>query len=206
MDKKPTIAIVILAAGSASRMGKRIKQLLPWKGTTLLGNAMEQATLSDADSMYVVLGAHYETIIKRISFEKMTVLQNHHWQKGLGSSITTAMQFFLSQGKKYDATLIMLADQPFITANHINTMLKAWKANTDAIVTTQYKNRSGVPAIFGAAYYQELQQLNKDFGAKDIIRKYQNKVLPLTPKAGSVLDIDTWEDYQKLLKAGENEE
>jgi molybdenum cofactor cytidylyltransferase len=58
------IAIIILAAGSSSRMGK-IKQLLKFKDNTLLETAIEAATASNGNAVFCVLGAHSEIIKKR---------------------------------------------------------------------------------------------------------------------------------------------
>ena len=67
MDK---IAILILAAGSASRMGK-VKQLLSYKHTTLLGHAIEQALKTPADGIYCILGADASVIQKEIPKQVM---------------------------------------------------------------------------------------------------------------------------------------
>ena len=69
MDKKGNIAMVILAAGAATRM-QAIKQLLPWKKTTLLGNAIEQGLQSNVDKVYVVLGANASKIKKKYTLKK----------------------------------------------------------------------------------------------------------------------------------------
>ncbi len=64
-DKKPNIPILILAAGESKRMGERVKQLLPWNNTTLLENAFRQATESQVEDVFVVLGANNEFIKKQ---------------------------------------------------------------------------------------------------------------------------------------------
>lgn len=198
MDKQDNIAILILAAGESARMGERIKQILPWKDYNLLGNAVEQAKGSIADTTYVVLGAYEEIIKAEVNFEPNSIIQNPNWENGLGSSIAAGMDYFLSKSLSYDAVLIMLADQPLMDTNYLNKMMGNWKGNPSKIITTQYKSRSGVPAILGKEYFPELQKLNKDFGAKEIIASHESVILVLNPE-GKEIDVDSWETYQELL-------
>lgn len=197
MEEQPNIAILILAAGESSRMGDKVKQVLPWKESNLLGNAVSQAKASMAHMTYTVLGAYEEIIKAEVPFESNSIIQNSNWKDGLGSSIATGIDYFISKALGYDAVLVMLADQPFIDTNYLNKMIGNWKGNRSKIITTQYESQSGVPAIFGKEYFQELQKLNKDFGAKDIIANHESSILALNPE-GKEIDIDSWETYQEL--------
>ena len=122
MDDTQNIAVLILAAGNSSRMGERVKQVLPWKTTTLLGHAVEQASTSMASRTYVVLGAYEEIIRAEVNLDEVVTIQNTNWENGLGNSITAGMEQFSAQSLSYDAVLIMLADQPFIDSNYLNTV------------------------------------------------------------------------------------
>ena len=79
-------AVLILAAGSSSRMGVP-KQLLQWKGTNLLQYCINSVKDINADAIFLVLGANSEKIRSKIDTNQITVLYNHNWKKGLGSSI-----------------------------------------------------------------------------------------------------------------------
>ncbi|TMM57343.1 nucleotidyltransferase family protein [Maribacter algarum] len=198
MDEKSNIAILVLAAGESSRMGEKVKQILPWKDTTLLGNALEQAKTSMVDAIFVVLGAYEEKIMAEVQLESIAIIKNHNWKDGLGSSIAAGIEHFSSKALSFDALLIMLADQPLIDSNYLNKMMGNWRGNPSKIITTQYESRMGVPAIFGKEYFTELQKLNKDFGAKDIIASHKDAILALNPE-GKEIDIDSWETYQEIL-------
>jgi len=101
MDKKGNIAMVILAAGAASRM-QAIKQLLPWKKTTLLGNAIEQGLQSNVDKVYVVLGANASKIKKQILNYPIQIIEHKNWQLGIGSSIACAINYFNENNLNYN--------------------------------------------------------------------------------------------------------
>lgn len=199
MDQKSNIAILILAAGESSRMGDRVKQLLPWKKSTLLQNTIQQANASEAAETYIVLGANQNEIQNALNLKSTNIIQNKNWKSGMGTSIVAGINHFDLHHKKYDAIVIMLADQPFIDAAYLNEMIVLWKNNTTSIVTTKYKNKAGVPAIFGASYHSILENLNKDFGAKEVIHQQKDAILVINPK-GKEIDIDTWQEYQELIK------
>ncbi|RLD86455.1 MAG: nucleotidyltransferase family protein [Bacteroidetes bacterium] len=190
----PKIAIIILAAGASSRMGK-IKQLLSWKQTTLIGNAIEQALDSKADDVFVVLGANYQLISKEIKQENITIIYNKNWTLGMGSSIVCAMDFFDKKHKKYDGVLITLVDQPLIDVIYFNMLINKFIDNN--IIASKYKNRVGVPAIFSLKYFNELRQLNGDIGARNLILKHINDVKKIDA-FDKIQDIDSIESYEHL--------
>ena len=199
MNEANNLAILILAAGASRRMGERIKQLLPWNNTTFLGHAIQQAKATVVNDVFVVLGAHAERIQAKVDFENIEVIQNPVWKDGMGSSIAAGISYFSSKSLAYDGLLILLADQPLIDYNYLNKMIIEWEAHPSKIITTQYENRTGVPAIFGKAHFEELSRLCKDQGAKNIISKHQNRVIGVDP-GGKSVDVDSWVAYQKIIE------
>lgn len=191
------IAVLILAAGSSSRMGQP-KQLLPWKDTTLLGNAIRNAVALNPKSVIVVLGANAKVIREGIADNKFEVIENLQWKSGLGTSIAAGMNFLLKKKSEFDAVLIVLADQPLIDSDYLNLMITSFYNAPQSIIATSYKNRAGVPALFNSSYFYRLSQLEKDFGAKEIIDQNENDVLTIDPKNKS-LDIDTQSEYQNII-------
>ncbi|MEN8125155.1 MAG: nucleotidyltransferase family protein [Bacteroidota bacterium] len=190
------IALVILAAGESTRMGS-IKQLLPWKSTTLLGQAIQQGLSSDADSVFVVLGAHYNKIVDTIMDHRITIIENKDWSSGMGSSIACAMKFIERNDIHFDAVLISLSDQPFIEYKYFNKLINSFLKNNKNIVATQTKSRAGVPSIFGLDYFKALSELKNDIGAREIIATNLNDVF--IERTGDLnIDIDTENSYKTL--------
>ena len=188
-------AVLILAAGSSSRMG-RPKQLLPWGKTTLLQNALESAKASHGDEIIVVLGSNSEIIEKTLPSDVVSVI-NTDWRNGMGSSISCGMHYLLKSKTKFNAVLVLLGDQPLIDSKYLNSMFSIFQSNEKEIVATDYKGRAGVPALFGGNYFKQLGQLNADFGAKELLAKNMVNIHLL--KAGAkTADIDTETDYIKL--------
>ncbi len=192
----PKTAIIILAAGASKRMGS-IKQLLPWKHTTLIGNSIEQALASIADEVFVVLGSNYNLISKEIETYNITILNNQNWSQGMGSSISCAIEFMANRSKKFDAVLITLVDQPLIDIVYINKLIN--KSIEFNIIASKYKNRVGVPVIFSSAYFNALSKLNKDIGARDLINKHINDVEAIDA-FDKIKDIDSISTYEFLYQ------
>ncbi len=195
-DKK--IAIVILAAGASTRM-KAIKQLLPWKKTTLLGNAIEHGLASKVDTLFVVVGANKEKIIPTIIDYNIKIIDNDDWKLGLGKSIACSIDFLNNFPTQFDAVLIALADQPLLDASHYNKLIAEFSENDFGIVATQQNTTIGVPAIFSQKYIEHLIALNEDKGAKSVIKENLNDVCFIDTDYDA-LDVDTMGSYEKLYE------
>ncbi|TDQ21848.1 nucleotidyltransferase family protein [Tenacibaculum caenipelagi] len=189
-------AILILAAGSSSRMGT-IKQLLPYQNTTLLEWAIEQAKKSNTKNVFCVLGANRETIEKQISKKDIEIIYNPNHQEGLSTSIVNGIKYL--QAKEFDSILIMLADQPHVTFEYLNKLFKISEENPSKIIASNYQDKIGVPAIFPKKYFNELLNLKGDQGAKVFLQKHPDIIIEANTPL-NLIDIDTPDDYQHLLK------
>ncbi|MBO0593726.1 nucleotidyltransferase family protein [Cellulophaga sp. E16_2] len=190
------VALLVLAAGASSRMQTHIKQLLPWKNSTFLENALATAKDTEADQVFVVLGANYELIVSKANFDGVSLIRNENWQLGIGSSIAKGVAHLNNLTEKYDAILVSLADQPLVDASYYNQMITAFKNSNEHLVATNYGAKKGVPALFAKEYFVTLTHLNQDFGAQKLLN--DKNALSINSSINNI-DIDTWEDYQLLL-------
>ncbi len=190
------IALVILAAGASRRMGKTTKQLLQWKNTTLLGNAIAVAEKSNTKNVVVVLGADAERIKSTITSTRSTIAINEDWVSGLGTSIACGIQELNTTMGDCDGVLLMLADQPFIDVDYLNLLIQGFSVSNKKIIATNYNGKAGVPAILDKSYFPELLELKGDNGAKMILRSAGKDIEMLDPK-NKTFDIDTLADYTK---------
>ena len=186
---------IILSAGSSKRMGTP-KQLLPYKHTTLLGWTIEQAKNSTSNEVVCVLGANAEAIKKSIKNYQIKTIFNPNFKDGLSSSIVAGIQY-LSETET-ERVLVLLADQPNITSDYLNELIKTSKENPSKIIASNYGKHIGVPAVFPKYYSSELLKLKGDKGAKVFLNKNVSNILVLK-KMINLVDIDTKEDYQKLI-------
>jgi len=192
-DAYPNVHALILAAGGSRRLG-RPKQLLRWRGQTLLERAIGSAQEVLPGRVIVVLGAHAESIRAAIDLSSVETLQNPDWQDGLASSLRLGIKALPASA---EAVLILLCDQPLIDSAHLAALLDAWRSEPARIVASQYHLSCGVPALFPAAYFERLQTVTGDKGAKPLLIEFDACVLKI-PCARAELDIDTRSDFERL--------
>lgn len=190
------VALVILAAGKAERMGEP-KQLMPYKKKPLIKHQVDKAIEALAKDVFVVLGAHKENIANALSKQSVHLIYNEKWEQGIGASISKAVSV-ISELDTYDGVLITLADQPLIPLVHYQELLLQFKTTGKSIIATKVKETIGVPAIFSKYYFSELVRLHDNVGAKRIIQSNKDE-LKLIALEDGYLDIDTPDDYQKLI-------
>src|ERR1700733_14738017 len=103
---KGLCGIILLAAGSSSRLGKP-KQSLLFNQSTLLEHSIQAAEDSVADEVIVVLGA-YAAAIQSNEQKKISVVVNDLWQEGISSSIRCGLQFLLEKSPGIQSALFMV--------------------------------------------------------------------------------------------------
>lgn len=187
------IAIIILAAGSSSRMGT-MKQALPYKKTTLLGWTLKTATKSKTNDVFCVLGANKKALEKIAQKNGVSIITNPNYKKGLSSSIIAGI---LHIEESYDNAIIMLADQPNITSQYLNELIKISIENPEKIIASNYNEKAGVPVVFPKKYFSDLKTLKGDNGAKIFLEKNLSTIIKMPPT--NLVDIDTLKDYKNLI-------
>jgi molybdenum cofactor cytidylyltransferase len=192
----PPVAAIILAAGSASRMGEA-KQLLPFRGGTLLQNAIRQAQDAGFGPIMVVVGAYSAEVRASIAALDIEIVENEFWKTGMGSSLAAGVKALLEAGSEASAVAVLLADQPLVTATHLNTMRELLVSSRAGAVAARYDGTLGVPAIFKRSSFSLLASLPPESGARQLLRSSGMEVAGFDlPEAAT--DIDTPEDFSAL--------
>jgi len=185
--------IVILAAGSSSRLGHP-KQNLAYSGETLLQRIIKTSLATPCGPVIVVLGGNADLIQPTIDNLPVSVVYNDAWQEGLSSSIKTGIAE-LQKKSEADSVIFTLCDQPFIDTD---LLLQLIPENTiDTTAACSYNDTIGTPAFFGSKYFSELLELKGSEGAKHLLMRYKEDIRIIPFPLGSV-DIDTIEDFERL--------
>ncbi|UII26359.1 nucleotidyltransferase family protein [Fulvivirga maritima] len=187
------IGVIILAAGSSSRLGQP-KQLLPYHNAPLLQHTINEADAIPFQSFTLVLGANASDIKKAIDPNNFQVVINNDWKEGMGSSLSLAIKETI---KNHDLQhiMILLSDQPLVNTEHFEELIHTHINGDKSITASFYNNIAGVPAIFSKEHFEDLQRLEGDKGARKIIKNSPHQLVEF--KYGNI-DIDTPEDWENL--------
>jgi len=190
-------AAILLAAGSASRMG-RPKQLLELRGMTLLEIALRKARQAGYAPLLVVGGAYREPMEKLCAevLPELSFCYNPDWPTGMGSSIACGLRYLLEIAPDTPGALIFLADQPGVRADQLEEMRLIWESDNPPFVAAYYREKPGAPALFSHTLFPELLQLAGAEGAKSLFARFAGTMYPL-PEAA--IDLDTPEEWAKFV-------
>jgi len=177
---------VLLAAGSGTRFtGSHHKLLSLINGQTIISHSLTTMIGADLDGYIVVSGAL--DISRHIG--DVEEVHNADWKTGQRSSVITAMKFARTHG--YDAIVVGLADQPFLTS-------QAWSnvvSSTSPIAVATYNGIRGNPVRLHSSVWDTFENLeaDPDAGARTLIRLHPELVREVACEGNSA-DIDTTED------------
>jgi len=189
-------AIVILAAGQSSRLGQP-KQLLPFKGKSLLLHIIQTAK-KVSDQVFVVIGADSARIQSNIKNSDVKIVINEEWEEGMASSIRRGLDVLKNEIPDLKSVIFMVCDQPFVTSDLLENLIREKDLSGKNIVASSYSEISGTPVLFDESIFSELMELKGDIGARKIIVKSKDRLATIDFPLGSV-DMDTAEDYKKLM-------
>jgi molybdenum cofactor cytidylyltransferase len=189
------VAGIILAAGASSRMGRQ-KQLLDWGGRPLVRAVAEQALAARLDQVIAVVGSARDEVTAALAGLPLRVVANPAYAEGQSSSLRAGVA---ALGPEVTATLILLGDQPFVSAAIIDRIVAAWRATGAAIVAPLYQGQRGNPVLFARPIFPQLLTLVGDQGARALLAADPARVY-LVPfdDPRPLADIDTPEDYERL--------
>ncbi len=192
-----SIGVILLAAGGSTRLGSP-KQLLTYRGKTLLRRAAETALAADGRPVVAVLGRDAAALRAELAGLDVLAVENPGWERGMGTSVRLGMA---ALGEEAVAVLLMLCDQPLVTAEKLAMLIDAFRqAPGGGIIAAAYNGTVGVPALFARTYFDELRALPDAAGAKPVLRRHRDNVTAV-PLPEAAVDIDTREQHERLTQS-----
>ena len=162
----PAIGAAVLAAGASRRLGEP-KQLVSVDGQELVRRMAEVTLQSGCQPVAVVLGAHAAAVGAAVGSLPVVCLSNPDWEEGMGSSVRVAAGWASHAG--LDALMLVLVDQLRLSSEHLDAV-RAASDQGQRIAASAYQGVLGVPAIFPRRFFPELQALQGDAGARQLLR------------------------------------
>lgn len=184
-------AVIVLAAGSSSRLGSP-KQLVAFAGTTLVHHACDVALQAAVGPVYVVLGSSLEQTRAQLAGLDVIEVVNEDWPEGMASSIRAGV----AAASAHDSCLVMTCDQPAVTASHLRALAEGGRGSADGIGASSYEGTAGIPAFFERRHFAALLALSGDRGAKSLIAGARAAFMARLPGGGA--DVDRPGDVRML--------
>lgn len=196
--RQPTAGI-ILAAGTSTRMG-RPKQLQPFKGRCLLQWVVEAALGSNLDTVVLVLGHEFETMIRALGdltlHPRLVTAFNYRFREGQAYSLRAGLGLVKDE---FPSVMFLLGDQPFITPGFLDLLLERFWTSEKGICVPIHAGKRGNPTIFHRVFYRLLLELEGDQGGRRIIEEHPEEVLPVEIEEPLwLMDVDSEEDLEAI--------
>ncbi|CAA9524959.1 MAG: Molybdenum cofactor cytidylyltransferase [uncultured Thermoleophilia bacterium] len=192
--ERPFVAGLVLAAGGSRRLG-RPKQLLPFGEATLLDHTLGTARACGFDQLVCAIGGRADAVREQVDLSGTEVVVNEAFGAGCSSSIAVAVA---ALDPRADVLVLLLGDQPGVTPATVRALVDG--RDGAALAVCRYDDGRGHPLAFGREIFPELAQLHGDKAVWKLLDRRGDAVVDV-PVTGPVpLDVDTWADYEAVLR------
>jgi molybdenum cofactor cytidylyltransferase len=196
MARNDDLAILILAAGAASRFGSA-KQLADIGGVAMARHCAQNA-LRVTSRVIVVTGAHATAVEHALQGVEVVIAHNAVWTAGMGGSIAVGSRTAVERFPGLRAIVVMLGDQPLVSGSDLQELIDA-QHDADGIVAAFADGVVGPPCLFPRRDFADLTVLDGADGARRVLRDHAARVVTVDlPTAG--VDVDTPDDHAAAVR------
>jgi molybdenum cofactor cytidylyltransferase len=188
---------LVLAAGRSRRLGQP-KQVLAYRGRTLLDATLETARACGFDQILVALGGASAIVRSTVDLTGVEVVENEHFSSGCSSSLVAALPFI---DERTEALVLLLGDQPEVQPRAVDSLRATCESSVASIGVCHYGDGRGHPFWFARSMFGALDGLHGDKAVWKLLESGRWPVCEVQIDGTSPLDVDTWDDYQRLLES-----
>ncbi len=189
-----SIGALLPAAGQARRMGGSgsHKLLSTFEGEPLVRRSARSLLAAGLAPVVAVTGYRRDDIEAALAGLALTVVFNPDYESGMASSLKAGLA--LPALDRCDGVLIMLADMPAISSDHLRLMMVEFrKASGRAVIRAIHDGKRGNPVILPKAAFSAVQSLQGDVGARAVIENCGFPTVDVEIGAAAHIDVDTAE-------------
>jgi molybdenum cofactor cytidylyltransferase len=182
------VGVLVLAAGRGRRFGSDKRQALLPDGRRVLDALLEQINESGLPVL-LCLDESDDDLAIEMDGRNIPYHRSRRAGEGMGGTLAEG----LAHIPNWDGLLVTLADMPWVRPSTYTTI--ALQLKPESICIPSHNGRRGHPVGFGKRFFRELAELEGDFGARDLLTKYRDKVREISLSDPAILrDIDIPED------------
>jgi len=197
LAKQEEVWLLVLAAGFSTRMGSQ-KLLLNVEGESLVRYLTKRLLTTKVDGIVIITNSAFPEVKAEVKEMPVVILENNQAQLGMSTSLKRGIAYLME--RHVSAAIVVLADQPEINVNIINSMANEYRSSKQAILQAHYLNTPSHPVLFSSRLYAKLLEITGDNGAKQILRENRDSVHYVHINEYAPIDIDTLDEYQAYLQ------
>jgi molybdenum cofactor cytidylyltransferase len=203
VERTGTVAGVVLAAGSSTRMGKN-KLLFDLEGEPMVRSVVRRAAAAGLDPVVVVLGYEAELVRRELDglMPPCLIVVNPDYARGINFSLKAGIAALPATA---GAAVVILADMPFVTAEMIATLVTRYRAGDAPLVISDYEGVNAPPMLYDRALFEELRAMEGEGCGRQVVRRHRTEAVVVGWPAAALTDLDAPSDYERvrsLLAAG----
>ena len=161
----------------------------------MVRHVYEAASEGGCHQTVVVYG---EDEVKRAIDGTAEIIFNPKARTGMASSLQAGLR---AMRPEVEGAMVLLGDQPLVGSRTVATLLRAWRreGSRPAVAVSQGDEGWAPPVVLSRELWDELFALTGDAGARQVL-KGRPELLDMVPAPGRSDDIDTPDDYAKIVR------
>jgi molybdenum cofactor cytidylyltransferase len=199
----------LLAAGESRRMGGFPKPLLAWGKSNIGRTILETMVGSSLEHIGCVVGHQAEAVKESLGMtaarhpgRRIEFVENPDYKTGMLGSIQCAVQYARRWSGTDFGLMLLLIDQPDVTAAVIDALAAAFREGTHPIVVPTHAGRRGHPVVIHSRLGEEILRLDPAVGLKQLMQAHASDRREVPVNTAAVhQDLDTPEEYRKAAAA-----
>ena len=150
----------------------------------------------------MVVGCEANRIAEQISSHSVSVVTNRNYESGMLSYVRCGFEALPQQ---CEAVLVALGEQPGITLELVDNMVRSFTKTDKRILVHLYRGKRGHPVLVSTHYREEIMTSDEDVGLRGLLRTHPDDVFELNVSTSAVLqDMDYPQDYKRAVDTFED--
>ena len=189
------ICALILAAGRSRRMGTQ-KLLLPLAGKPVIARIVDEVLRSPVAQVFVVTGGDGDRIAEALAGRRVNFVANPDTEGEMLGSVRCGLT---ALPETCEAVLVVLGDQPAITAEIITLLVQTFHATGSGIVVPVHRGHRGHPLLLAMRYREEILTHYDHTGLRGLLEAHPGDTREVDVTSPGILeDLDVPADYWRM--------
>jgi molybdenum cofactor cytidylyltransferase len=195
------IAGIVLAAGRSRRMGEP-KPFLRLEGRTFLERAVAALREGGCDPVVVVAGPAEDDAARRTAAEAAALGAAVAVNPAADAEQVDSLRVGLrALPPAAEAAVVAPVDVPEVSGETVRALADAFRRTGAPVALPAHGGRHGHPVLFARRVWPELLDGPLPEGARTVVHAHRAELAEV-PVAALPVDVDTPEDYRRLLAEG----